>query len=90
LPEREHLLLPTGKIPGTLIPAFAQDREVLEDLLGGLSDVVGVLPEHPCGQTKILFDGESGEDATGAGHEDDAFLGRFVGTGFRDVRGAGE
>ena len=54
-------------------PAFWSNRsrrtgEVLEDLLGGLGEVLGLLLVEPAGELEVLLDGERGEHALAAGH----------------------
>ena len=72
LAEREHLLLAARQVAGLLVPPLAQDREVLEHLLGGLLHVLRVLAEQPAGQVEVLLDGERREHALAAGHQHDA------------------
>jgi hypothetical protein len=59
--DREHLLLAAREIPGELLPALAQAREVAEDELGVDLDALPAGERVACGD-QVLLDRQVAED----------------------------
>ena len=63
LPDRHHLLFAAGQVAGRAVPAIAQDREQLADVLVVGLQLIAARSPHQRPRPKVLLHGQFGEQA---------------------------